>query len=518
MDLHIDQSKLDGFELNIPFVYAIGRRVRSVPFRLVFIAIACGLAVGLLAAVTTGGTHGPALFVGALAAPVLALLIMMWPDIGILALLGLTSGLVDVDVLPLLSLGPLSLRIPDLVLIFLLALSIARATTQPSPKALHSPLTLPLLLFLGALCLATYNAIQLHGLRSGDVIPFTRQMFYWIAFFPVVILIRDERTLERFLKGLLLLTAILGTGLLFPNVLSGLHLLPQHDVTLSTAGREFSTINRVFVPSERVFYVMIPVVVCILALVHSRRALWSLALLLLLGNWLLQSFQRNYWLTTALNCAVVFVILGAGERVRLFRRLAPLVLAAAALVLVLIVPVGSGSISAYGVAFSDRIVSLLNDPGQTDDSIIWRLTENQWAFAGIASSPIIGIGLATPYRPRMEAELYDPQSLNWYLHNVYLWIALAAGAVGLIPFLWLCGAYLIRLVRHRSVVRSPLYRAFYLGFGAAFVGTLVSNLVAPNLLQNWTLVIYPIMLATCEVIYRVSEARMTPTIAPESPG
>jgi hypothetical protein len=80
------------------------------------------------------------------------------------------------------------------------------------------------------------------------------------------------------------------------------------------------------------------------------------------------------------------------------------------------------------------------------------------------------------------------------------------GTPALIFFLWLCFRFLYRGFRTWPQISDPTQRAVVLGFTLAFVGQMVSNLVAPNFIQNWVLIIYPIMMGINELIYKWNEA------------
>ncbi len=480
-------------------------------------ALVFGGVIGVLALMTSRADNGLMLFFGVLLAPAFVLVVVARPEIGILTLIGLTSGVIDTDFLPVIPLGSIDVRVPEIVLVLLLGLSFLRVLTRPLPKALHSHLMIPLTIFLIALAYSVYTAVVGHSVPISQVFPVTRQMFFWLAFYPIVILIDNERTLRRFLNGLWFVTALLAFGVLAPNLFTPLHLLPQRDVILNTAGRQFSAVSRIFTPSERILYTMIPAAIGMLAMKATKRPFIFMVILLLMLNWLFQSFQRNYWLTTVINLGLLFFFITSSERFRLIRRLLPSVLVGLVLVGVLFLFPSQQSEALTGIvsASIDRVGSVADNPTETDGSVRWRVTETRYAFQTIGESPFIGIGLTTPYRPPMEEELYEASSLNWYMHNAYLWLWTAAGLFGLVPFLWLCFAYLIRMVRRWPQIKNSPYRGVYVGFGVSFVGTMISNIVAPNLIQNWALIIYPTAMAVCEIIYNLPvEQEKTSSIVP----
>jgi O-antigen ligase len=155
--------------------------------------------------------------------------------------------------------------------------------------------------------------------------------------------------------------------------------------------------------------------------------------------------------------------------------------------------------------YSDRLLSVGGN--RTDSSLEWRLWENYYAMQSIRENLWMGISPSNSYRPPFEIEVrYNSFPLTWYVHNAYLWVAVMMGLFGLIPFLWLSFLFIFRTFRRWSEIKDPQYTGIYLGFGAAYLGMMISNLVAPNFIQSWALTIYPAAMAINEVIYRLSKA------------
>jgi len=92
--------------------------------------------------------------------------------------------------------------------------------------------------------------------------------------------------------------------------------------------------------------------------------------------------------------------------------------------------------------------------------------------------------------------------LIWYCHNAYMWIWVKMGTPALLVFLWLCAVFVRRGLRLWRRIADSKGRAIVVGFTLAFVGQMVSNLVAPNFIQNWVLVVYPITMGVNELLYK----------------
>lgn len=469
----------------------------------------------LLLALAAGGIIGLIIAVGyasiafvLLGAVVFLWVGLRWPELAIITVIGINSGLVDTESLPWLSLGPVTFHISDLLLVFMLALIFLRAMSQPGFRLYGSPLAVPLLLFILALVISVGNAALFQGVAPNDVLRLARFITYWLMFFPVLELVRDEKTLRRLIKGLWIVAAILFIGTLFPNALDQVHLLPVRTTGISevVTGTAQSENIRLYTYGERLFFVLIPVAASLLAL-GKRRQLFISIMLAALFYWLFRSFQRNYLLAILLSLGLLMLLIPSSGAMRFARRVAPMLLLLVVVIFALLM-VQPDQIRAEVDAWGARLDSMVGGTGQVDPNLEYRLVENQYALQSIEANPIFGIGLRNNYRPLM---MYETQTtgLTWFMHNAYLWIWLMMGLVGLVPFLLLCAMYVIRTFRHYRDIHDDELRAIYLGFGVAFIGTLVSNLVAPNFIQHWSLLIYPTMMAINEVIYRLSTGEQT---------
>ena len=102
------------------------------------------------------------------------------------------------------------------------------------------------------------------------------------------------------------------------------------------------------------------------------------------------------------------------------------------------------------------------------------------------------------------------RGLVWYCHNAYVWIWVKMGTPALIFFLWLSFKFLYRGFRRWRQIINPEWRAVVLGLTLAFAGQMLSNLVAPNFIQNWVLVVFPIMMAVNELVFKWNDLGQIP--------
>lgn len=479
-------------------------------FALVFpvMAVAAGIIAGALAVAGISVVQMPLLAVLLPAGIAFMLLTLHRPEFSILLAVALTNGLINPDVLPIFNFGPLGVSIPELILVFLLLLTFLRVMSHPEYRVFSSPLMLPLLFFLAIIAASSIHAYVWQDVSMGLIIPQLRNYIFWTLFFVVTHLITREAQITRLVAGLWLLAAVMGVGALLPGLFNQTPFMNSATPTLATADRAFEGVTRLFFSGERFLYVMIPVSFAWLAIVREHRAGPVLVVLVLLLGWLFFSFQRNYWLTTAISLGLMGILILGKSMWRMLRRMIPLFVAAGLLLLVLQMTQPQ-LVRNQVQAATHRLLSLVNDPSRTDSSTQWRLIENRHAFHAVATHPITGIGISQRYRPRMVDELETP--LDWYIHNAYLWIAVNTGLVNLAIFLLFCGIYLFRVLHHWQHIARDDLRALYLGFGMAFCGQMISNIVAPNFIQSPALSIYPVMIGLSEVILRLNPPPPTQT-------
>lgn len=439
-----------------------------------------------------------------------AVVVVWWmtvrPELGLLLIMAITGGLINHDQLPYLSMGPMSFHITDLLLMYLLGITIVRLLLEPEFRYVSTRLDLPLLLFFGTVLLSVVTAVFLRGVDPNRAMRELRIVAYWLAYFAVTQLIRTKRQLNTLFDGLMVLSVLMTGLVLLQMAIPRLPVVRVSHETLVTAGAEFAGVSRVWIAGDRLIYVMLIVAVCHSLFAESARARSSRCLLAgIFFIWLFLSYQRNYWLTAAIALGIMGLVVDWSERLRALRWFLLV-----AVVLVFIFTVPGSPLSSWGEAALDRIFSVQGSRIQQDMSAILRQAELQYANRKVAEYPLLGVGIGNSYRPWIRRFDYLPWAttnwgLVWYCHNAYMWIWVKMGTPALIFFLWLCSWFLYRGFRNWRRIQDSKWRAIVLGFTLAFVGVMISNMVAPNFIQNWVLVVYPMMMGINELIYRWSD-------------
>lgn len=470
------------------------------------LVLLAGVSMGLAVIVSTYYIENVKLLIGLVGGFAFVFVTIRWPDIGILFFAALLSGLTSLTWLPVLPLGPISIHISDVILILLFGLVFLRAATQPSYRLFGSPLMLPLFLFIGAFLLSAVNAVFIYGVGPKAVLRTLRVLVLWAAFIPALQLIRTEKALRRFLTGLMIFTVLLLIGVLFPNKFDPILYIEER--TAGTGTEIYSGFTRFYYAGDMLLYAMIPITVASLATIQKTNQLWRITLLGLLLYWAFKTFFRQYWLTLFVVCILLLVLISARERIRFLKRIVP-TLAIGILLIIVLMSTRPAQMENVTYVLQDRIGSLLQNPFKNESSLRWRLFETQYALLQISRHPVLGLGLANSYRPPMESEANNMYS-GWaahYIENGYLYIAVMMGLVGLIPFLWLCAAYLIRVIRYQHEIQDEWLRAVYIGFGLAFLGMAACNLASPTFVIGTRLVLFPISMAVSETILRIEREK-----------
>jgi O-antigen ligase len=484
--------------------------------------------LAVLVSLALGGVSlllSPLLVLAGIAGAAALVVIARHPEFGLLAMVTVTGGLVDSEALPLLGIGPISLHLTDLLLLFMIGVLLVRALVDRGFRVVTTPLDVPMLAFYGALVFSAFSAIGRFSVDTHNVLRQLRPLTYYMAFFVVTNLVREKRQLDTVVAGLLLI-AVVASAALLGQILARqvfgweLQITQTREYTLTTAGTVHSGVVRTYMQADRLVYPMLLIAIASLVLemgqevqTSTRRApdgmrvLWRLCATAFLAAGIFLSFQRNYWITMLLMVGLLFLLVSWAERLRALKWL---VVVLAGVVTLIAFP-GFG-LDNYVLAAQDRLFRGMQAETLAEDkSTQMRVMETEYALETVSQRPLFGIGMGNTYRPWMPDDAYfrpeDPRlGLRWYAHNAYLWLWVMAGAVGLVPFLMLYGLFVWRGLKYWRHIKGNLggsgRRAVVLGSTLAILGQMISNLVAPNFLQAGSLVIFAILMGINEVIYR----------------
>jgi O-antigen ligase len=256
---------------------------------------------------------------------------------------------------------------------------------------------------------------------------------------------------------------------------------------------------RFYNPGTVIVHLTLMVLLCSLAIrVDNHGRFLKLSLIIVLGVALLLTLGRNLFISTAISLGVLAILLRKRQLPRLVVN-AVFITAIAIGILATIQVLGTGpNIVRYFSLYISRFTHLFTTPVLSpEETLAWRWNEILHAWPKLLQNPILGIGLSTRYRP----PFYVGDQLLAFIHNAYLWLWLKTGLLGLVAFLWLSFRFMSRGFRYWRTTPGGFLRATVLGLTLMYLAMIISNLVAPILVQSLNSALFGVILGINEVIY-----------------
>lgn len=473
----------------------------AIPFQ-VLLGIVAGLTVGV-----TFNWLPPIVILGGLALAFTLFSILKRPEVALLGILTATSSIVYEDQLPRFSLG-ISLHVSDLLLLTLLGIIFIRWLVEPDFRILRTPIDLPLMIFFGVTLLSTAIALYQSTVDGETVRRAFRIFSYYLTFFIVTQLVKERRQLDLLIRGLYFLAFIVAGAIVLQFVLgSAVQLLPGRVESLATGNTMYAEITRVLPPGWSVVLVSFLVLLCNLILDKNISFAWvRYGFLGLFGMALVFTFLRSYWAALCMIFLVMIYIFNGREQIRFMGFGFATLLIVATFI----------SITSYNPdsrtaklldASADRFGSLF-DSGTfqgDDNSMNWRMIENEYAIVAIKANPWLGLGLGYTYRPwDSRIDQIDPTGTSYdfrkHIHNGHFWILLQSGLLGYFSLLWLSVVFVGRGLRHWRQVQDVKLRSVVLGFVLTYSVVFAAAVANSSFTQwRWTPIL-GIMMGINEVV------------------
>lgn len=496
------------------------------------LAAAClgGLLLGFATLVAS-----PWLVLGLVCGGLFAVAAFIRPELFLLALVATTTTIISPDEMPVIfSIGPGRVFITDFILLAPFGLIALRWLSDRDFEIVRTPLDWPLLAFYGIALLATLLGFireippgtGINQIFSSPpeiislAIPHIRLVTYYLLFFAVTNVVREERQLNLLLDGLAIMAAVAAVAIVAQSLVPSLSIVTKvgRVEALVTEGSAREDVTRVVdIPGEALVLVML-IVSCARVLHGSPVSVMDWLKWGLLGAATLLSFNRNFWVCVAIALPILTYLSGD----RGWRRLATWGLVGVLLVVVVVLVTLSmpeSKIAGLSSAAFERFASIFNtETYSKGESLRFRLIENSYAFPQIARRPVLGMGLGSRYRPydsRLDWERFDGRG---YIHNAHLWLVLKAGLAGYLCFIGLSILFLARGFKHWRRLTDPGRRITFLGFAAAYVGILfAASFVNPVFMEVYWTPIIGLMMGINEVILRFDAANRQTTAVPVPP-
>ena len=386
-------------------------------------------------------------------APVVAVVVWVWPSAGLVFLLMLIFGIIPSPNQKLTDLATLMYC----VYIFMRRWSDVGQMIRDHKRQILSLMILAVCVLFSAIYGYFYNA----NFRP-YVYNETMVLMYWMLFPATALLVvRIDSANEIF-------RAVVGLAVLFA-VLAVTQSILRVNLNFSTGSRlegldaasgGMAGLARSIVPGTLIilfaFY-------CSLATIlrrEGRTRLWVFVLLITICA-LFVNFGRGLWAVTFIGTFIIAMLMGWRFTVRLF-----LVCVCAGILLISALTVLKPEVLS---AVVHRVTSIKSEGG-INTSFGWRLTENQFAWTKIRANPALGIGLGGEYKPRLIPNALFTEQTR-YIHNGYLYILLKMGVIGLL--LVLCNHVLLV----HSLARGRVFRESGTAPRLAAIGLLVAVLL-----------------------------------------
>ncbi|MDD5449163.1 MAG: O-antigen ligase family protein [Candidatus Omnitrophica bacterium] len=410
---------------------------------LVFIGLVLGLLIAGLPTVITISVLGAAgLFLLAFfnPLPVMAVLLcavpfnILWIGVGI---------------------APLEVIYSSIFILLAASWALKRALYWESgPEKLYSPVAMPLLAFFFAAALAALIGISRGHAFAKWGSDLNAVMFYGLCFMAPDI-IRDKKQLYKILLLMMASTA----------------------VALLSAG-DLDKIKGAGVFALVMFIISIAMLDC---LKDSGKKAFFLVLSVFFGIMQIMSFARSMWLSAIFGLAFLFLVSLERQKANFIKVvLGTALLTTLYLSLAMSVP-SENPLYRSIYAVEKRYESIFT--AKEEPSIITRESEWHEASRKALEHPIFGNGLGTEFTYfRYDQWFGAPAWITTrYIHNVYLFIFLNMGALGLLSFLWFAAAFLrYGLSVYRSQ-ENAVDKALSLGILSSFAALMVVSLAGPFL-------------------------------------
>jgi hypothetical protein len=428
------------------------------------------------------------------------------PELAIITMLVLTSSIVFEETLPLLNLGFGSLHIPDLILLALLGMLVLRWIVERDFTLHRSPLDAPLLAFYGVTLLATCRAIFAGEVEFNIAFRAIRTISYYLVFFLVTNLLREECQLRWLLNGMFWIATVVAGAVMLQFVMGNDNpILPGRVETLITQGASFDGIARILPPGQSLLlvgFIALATTLC-LRLINATNLL-RLIQVSLLGLAVIMTFLRCFWAIVATSF-LLLILLVRGQDLHRMVYWAVVLVVPVLMILLLITVQPDSKAGELLQAVLDRFDSFTGKHVTEDQSLLARGPEYEYAIPQIFAHPLLGLGGGARYRPydvRLDGDWWDGRA---YIHNGHLWLILQSGLLGYGCFVWLTARYLLVSFRNWRRISHPYYRGIILSFALVYLGGLFGSIVAPMYMQWFWAPVFGIMMGVSMTALRLND-------------
>ena len=478
------------------------RQLLKQPSIVTQLILVCGL--GLLLGIVATKIPVELLLIG-ISGVIYIVVAWFWPEIAVLGILLFTSTIFDIYAYPSIPIGIGRLIVSDILLFILIGILFLRLIHRSSSYFVHTPLDLPLLTFYVTAILSTAFAIFNSRVTFNGSLEEVRVVNFYLIFFIITHLIRNEKQLHRLLKGIIFLAFFTALAMIAQYILGpGVPILPGRVEILNTAGTISYGVTRILPPGQSL--VMLGFVCLAVQMLFDKKLSRFMVYLIelgVVGLAVLLTFNRSFWgaIATALLLVILFVSLR--DKVK-YAQIALWIVLIGFFILIPFLTVKRGKVAELVNGITARMETLFNPNTAQEGSVQFRFIENEYAIPQILSHPFIGLGLGANYRPwdfRLDGRRSD---LANYIHNGHLWIMLKTGLIGYLFFMCFLLMFIKRAIQNWRQVPDPFLKGIVLSFAVTLVGVLVATFANPVIRATYWAPVIGVMVGSSEVILRMN--------------
>ncbi|MBZ8140318.1 hypothetical protein CLD22_10455 [Rubrivivax gelatinosus] len=409
---------------------------------------------------------------GLVIVPVVLVLSIVYPVAGVVFALLFVFQVIPEQFHPRLPFGGGSLRVHDLMVVYLSAVVMIRTLATRAP--LISPLQQFLwpLLYLFA-CIAI-SVVHVQVWAPNDrLLSEGRNLVAWMLLPLLVLGIRNQRALDWLWRSVFAIALVISVYVCLQTYADLQILGNVRDLAGSTTSANDAQGVQRSTAGGATYLIVLLLLLGINRAIEGRWPVWlATALGLLLVAALGASFGRGVWVATLFGVFVsAFVFRGLKAASLTVLMLALLVSCLLGLTAVVKPQVGE--------ALVDR-VTRFGDEVDRGGSFAWRVQENQDALRSIGRHSLLGVGIGGDYKQTTRAGA-SFQLETGYIHNAYLYFPVKLGLIGaFVPFAFIAAMGLA--VRHALRLRPPRDRARVAALAGAFSTAALASVSQPE----WT--------------------------------
>jgi len=415
-----------------------------------------------------------------------AIVLLKRPELGIIGFIVLTSTIFSFKNIPAFHMGIGTVYLSDLLIFAFLAITLIHLFSDRGAKIIHSPLTLPLLLFIGIALFSTILGILRSNLTVQQVLGESRTIINYSTFLIIIYLCREKYQLKLVFNGIILAATLVAIIMIIQFIAgSSLRLLAGRIEVLYTEGVSDPGATRIIPPGYPLISVAFISLTVLFMLGDFRRTqIIKFLQWILIGISVLITYKRHIWGVVALSVVIMLFIINWQKRVKVFYGSQIFILLVVSITFLFSLSGTSSKVTILVNSVLNRAGSLFqSNTYEEKSSLRWRDFEYQYAIPQVVTHPFLGLGLGATYRPFVPHRDNANFDGRTFIHNGHIGLMLKTGLLGYLCYLGLAVAFLYRGFKNWRLVSDPLLQKIAIGFTLSFLGLFLGSIIEPMVVE-----------------------------------